>query len=143
MSTHADDRHATADRRSADADLAVFAGIMMVVAGLYHALTGIAALFRDQVHVETPGYTYELDLTGWGWTHLLLGALVLATGVAVLRGTSWGPVVGIVLVSLSLLANFLFLPTHPVWSLLIIGLDVTVILGLTAGRRSPRSTPRG
>jgi hypothetical protein len=120
--------------------LLVFAGILMVVAGVWHALAGIAALLNDDLYIATPDYVYSLDLTGWGWGHLVLGALVAATGGAVLMGRTWGRVVGIVLVSLSLVANFLFIPWYPIWSLVIIGLDITVIGALAMWRRPPNDS---
>ena len=107
--------------------LIVFAGILMIVEGVWHALAGIAALVNDTLYITTPGYVYSLDLTGWGWGHLVLGILVAVTGGAVLMRQTWGRVVGIVLVSLSLVANFLFLPWYPLWSLAIIALDIAVI----------------
>lgn len=116
---------------------AVFAGALMLVAGVYQILTGIAALVHDTVYVSTPGYTYAFDITGWGWTHLLLGILIAAAGVAVLQGLTWGRVVGIVLASLSLIANFLFIPYYPIWSLVIIALDIVVIWALAVYRREP------
>jgi len=133
----------TVTRRSAFADeresgwtgLITFAGIMMVVAGVWHALAGIAALLNDNLYISTPNYVYSLDLTGWGWGHLVLGALVTVTGGAILTGQTWGRIVGIVLVVLSLIANFLFIPWYPVWSLVIIGLDVAVIWALAAWQR--------
>ena len=114
--------------------LIVFAGALMIVAGTYHALAGIAALARDRVYVSTPDYVYSFDLTGWGWVHLLLGVLVAVAGVAVLGGQPWARVVGIVLAALSLIANFLFVPYYPIWSLLIIALDVAVIWALAVYR---------
>jgi hypothetical protein len=129
-------RSAFADERESDwTGLITFAGIMMVVAGVWHALAGIAALLNDNLYVSTPNYVYSLDLTGWGWGHLVLGALVTVTGGAILTGQTWGRIVGIVLVVLSLIANFLFIPWYPVWSLVIIGLDVAVIWALAAWRR--------
>ncbi len=115
-----------------DRGLVTFAGILMAVAGLWHALAGIAALVRDTVYVSTPNYLYSLDLTGWGWGHLILGVLVAVTGGAILNGQSWARWVGIALVTLSLIANFLFIPWYPIWSLVIIALDVLVIWALAA-----------
>lgn len=117
--------------------LAVFAGVLMIVAGVYHVLAGIAALVHDTVYVSTPQYVYSFDLTGWGWTHLVLGALVAVTGFAVLQGQPWGRVVGIVLAALSLIANFLFIPYYPLWSVLIVALDIAIIWGLAVYRREP------
>jgi hypothetical protein len=115
--------------------LTVFAAALMMVTGIWQIFAGIAALIRDEVYVATPQYIYSFDLTGWGWFHLILGILVVATGFGVIRGQTWARVVGILLVSLSLIANFLFIPYYPVWSLTIIALDVAVIWALATYRR--------
>ena len=115
--------------------LTVFAAVIMLGAGVCHALAGIAALVRDDVYVATPQYIYSFDLTGWGWAHMLLGILIAGAGVAVLQGQTWGRAVGVVLASLSLIANFLFIPYYPIWSLVIIALDVAIIWALTVYRR--------
>lgn len=115
--------------------LSVFAGVMMLIVGSFQILDGIAAILHDKVYVTTPSYIYSFDLTAWGWIHLLIGALVAAVGVAILQGQTWGRLTGIGLVSLSMIANFLFIPYYPLWSLLIIALDIAVIWAL-ASRRS-------
>lgn len=114
--------------------LAVFAGVMMIVAGLFAVIEGIAALFNDKVYVSTPQYIFTFDLTAWGWIHLLLGVLIGLAGVAVIRGQTWGRFIGIALAGLSLVANFMFLPHYPVWSILVIALDVAIIWALAVYR---------
>ena len=117
----------------------MFAGVMMLIVGIFQALDGIAALVNDKVYVTTPNYIYAFDLTGWGWIHLLLGILVVVVGVAILQGQTWGRWIGIGLVglslaSLSMIANFLFIPYYPIWSLVIIALEVAVIAALATHR---------
>jgi hypothetical protein len=114
---------------------AMFAGVLMILAGLWSVLAGIAAILNDDVFVTTPAYVYSFDITGWGWIHLVLGVLVALAGIGVVQGATWGVVVGIVLASLSALVNFAFIPYYPVWSVLIIALDVVVIWGLATYRR--------
>jgi hypothetical protein len=114
---------------------AMFAGAVLIVTGICQALTGIAALFRDEVFVTTPNYIYAFDVTAWGWVHLILGAAVALTGLGVIQGQTWARIVGIMLASLSIIANFLFIPHYPIWSLLIIALDVAVIWALATYRR--------
>lgn len=110
---------------------ALFAGVMMLVVGVYHALGGIAAIIQDPLYVTTPdNYTYTLDVTTWGWIHLVLGVLIAATGGGVLSGRGWGRFGGITIAALSMIANFLFLPYYPVWSLVMIALCVAVIWAL-------------
>jgi hypothetical protein len=124
------------ERRSsgAVAGLALFAGLMMAVVGAYQVIVGIAALIEDQFYVVTPDYAYQVDVTTWGWVHLGIGALVAVAGWAVIDGQAWGRVVGIIVAMLSAVAHFFFIPYYPVWSLLIITLDVLVIWALCAYR---------
>jgi hypothetical protein len=114
--------------------IAAGAGMLMILAGFVAVLEGIAALFNDRVYVGTPRYIFAFDLTTWGWIHLLLGVLVGVAGVAVLSGKAWGRFVGMVLAGLSLVAHFLFLPHYPLWSIIIIALDVAIIWALAVYR---------
>jgi hypothetical protein len=115
--------------------LSLFAGIMMIVAGLFNAVEGLVALFRNEVYVATLRYVFAFDLTTWGWIQLILGVVVAAAGYGVVSGRIWGRVVGIAIALLSMLVNFLFIPYYPVWSLLIIALNVFVIWALCVFNR--------
>jgi hypothetical protein len=115
--------------------LTIFAAAMMMIIGFWQALAGIAAVAQDKVYAATPEYIYAFDVTGWGWIHLLLGILIVCAGVAVFMGSTWARMVAIVLASLSMIANFAFLPHYPVWSLAIIALDAAVIWALATYRR--------
>lgn len=110
-----------------------FAGIMMLVLGAIHAVQGLAALLNDDFYaVGSEGLLVAFDFTTWGWIHLGLGVLVAAAGVAVNRGRSWARVVGILFASLSLLVNLAFVNAQPVWSALVVAIDVLVIYAITA-----------
>jgi hypothetical protein len=115
--------------------LTIFAAAMMMIIGFWQALAGIAAIGQDKVYAATPEYIYAFDVTGWGWIHLLLGILIVCAGVAVFMGSTWARMVAIVLASLSMIANFAFLPHYPVWSLTIIALDAAVIWALATYHR--------
>ena len=110
--------------------LALFAGILMIIGGVYQAVSGLVALFQNELYVVGVDFVLSFDVTTWGWIHLIVGALVAIAGGAVLVGHLWGRVMGIGLASLSMLANFLFIPYYPIWSMLIIALDVFVIWAL-------------
>jgi hypothetical protein len=123
------------------AGFALFAGLMMIIIGSFHAIMGFAALLTDQFYVVTPSYAYEVDVTAWGWIHLLLGILAAVAGWGVMGGQLWARVVGITMAVLSAIANFFFIPYYPVWSLLVIALDVFVIWALCVyGRDVARRT---
>jgi hypothetical protein len=113
----------------------LFAAIMMIMAGCFQAFAGLVALFENEFYVATRNYLFELDATTWGWVHLILGVVVALAGLAVLAGRVWGRVVGITLAVLSAIANFLFIPYYPFWSLTVIALDIFVIWALAAHGR--------
>jgi hypothetical protein len=81
---------------------------------------------------------FQFDVTTWGWIQLILGIVVALAGVGLLAGRTWARVVGITLAVLSAIANFMFIPHHPVWALLVIALDVFVIWALAAHGRELR-----
>ncbi|GAA4693812.1 hypothetical protein GCM10023215_34140 [Pseudonocardia yuanmonensis] len=114
--------------------LAMFAGTVMVVLGVLSALAGISALLDDGLYVAVQGYLYSLDLTTWGWIHLILGVVVAAAGFGVIAGQLWARAIGILAASVNLIANFLFLPYSPWWSILLIALDIAVIWALSVYR---------
>jgi len=110
--------------------LSLFAGIMMIITGLFNAMEGVVALARNEVYVLAPRYIFAFDLTTWGWIQIVLGIIVLAAGIGVVTGRLWGRVVGITIAALTMLANFAFIPYYPIWSMLIIALNVFVIWAL-------------
>ena len=114
--------------------LAVFAGALMIVSGIGAVLQGIAAVFNDEIFASTPQYIFAFDLTSWGWIHLFLGVLVGLAGAAVIRGQAWGRFVGIALVAVSLIVNFMFLPHYPAWAMVTIALDGAIIWALAVYR---------
>lgn len=121
--------------------LAYFAGSVMTLIGVFSSLAGITAIFRDDVYVFRGDYVFKWDVSAWGWVHLAVGILIFLAGLAVFSGQPWARAVGIVLAVLSAVANFLFLPYYPIWTLLIIVLDVLVIWALTMyNRRAADST---
>jgi hypothetical protein len=117
--------------------LALFAGTIMIVGGVFQAIAGLVALFQNELYLVGLNYVFSIDFTTWGWIHLIVGVLVAVAGGAVLTGRLWGRIVGIALVTVSMIANFLFIPYYPVWSLLIIALDVFVIWALCTYSREP------
>lgn len=117
----------------------LFASVVLILAGVFQALAGLAAILEGKFYVVTANYVYELNVTGWGWIHLILGVVVALAGVYVLSGRLWARVVGIALAGLSALANFFFIPYYPLWTLLIIALDVFVIWALATYTRDRAS----
>jgi hypothetical protein len=113
----------------------LFAAIMMLMAGVFQVSAGLVAIFENEFYVATRNYLFQFDATTWGWIHLLIGLVVALAGWGLLSGRTWARVVGITVAVLSAIANFLFIPYYPIWSLLIITLDVFVIWAIAAHGR--------
>jgi hypothetical protein len=113
-----------------------FAAIMMVIGGILGAIQGLSAIIKSGFYAVPPNYFISFNAKGWGWTHLILGAVVCLAGFALFRGAMWARILGIILAGLSLIANFTFIPVYPFWAMLIIAIDVLVIWALAAHGRA-------
>ncbi|GAA1552762.1 hypothetical protein GCM10009789_02920 [Kribbella sancticallisti] len=114
----------------------LFAGVIMLINGSFSAIAGLVALFKDRYYlVQSDRLVISIDFTAWGWVHLLLGVLVAAAGIGALTGQTWARVVGVVLASVSAIVNFGFLAAYPLWSTIVIALDVFVIYALVVHGR--------
>ena len=112
--------------------LLVFAGVMLGVVGLFQAMTGLTAIFNDEILVvRSDSLIVKLDYTYWGWVHLLLGAVALVASFLLLRGNIVGRAVATVIAAVNVLVSFAFLPAQPWWSLLTITFNVLVIFAIT------------
>jgi hypothetical protein len=121
---------------------AVFAGMMLLIAGVLAVLEGIVGIAKDAVFVTTRGdYTYKFNVSAWGWIHLVLGIIAILVGLGLLGGADWARYAGIAIAGLSLIANFMFLPYQPVWSVIMIAIDTFVIWALATYH--PVSARRG
>lgn len=103
---------------------------LLLVQGVLSVLEGIAAIAKDQVYVAIGDYAYKFDLTAWGWIKLVLGVAMFLTGLGLLSRALWARVAGIVLASLSVILNFMFLPYQPWWSITLIAIGVFLIWSL-------------
>ncbi|WOC11924.1 DUF7144 family membrane protein [Gordonia sp. MP11Mi] len=110
------------------------AAILLFVAGLLAFLQGLSAVLNDELFVVGPEYTYSLNITGWGWIHLIVGAVGILIAVGMMVGATWARVAAIIIAGISIVANFLWLPYYPWWSILVIALDLIVIWAVTTWR---------
>ncbi|MFG2606623.1 hypothetical protein ACGFT2_24170 [Streptomyces sp. NPDC048514] len=114
-----------------------FAGVLLLLDGILAIFQGISAIAADDVYTRIGDYVYKMNLTGWGWILLILGVISAFAGWGILSGAAWARVVGIALASLSLVAQFLFLPYAPVWSVIMMAIDVFVIWALATYHPAP------
>ena len=90
-----------------------FAGVMMIIAGSLNALYGLIGIVNDEWVVWTNQASVYLDLSQWGAVHLIVGLVMLLSGIGVFSGNILARTVGVIVASLSLIANFFFIPAYP------------------------------
>jgi hypothetical protein len=117
--------------------LVLAAGMILAVTGAFQVLVGIAGLSGDDEVLKTTKYAFQMNLTTWGWIHLVIGIVSIGVGVGLLMGRSWAYVFGLAIAVLSVVSNFAFLPQAPIWSLVVIAFDVIVIRALIFELNNP------
>jgi hypothetical protein len=138
----------TSHRRSAATDVGyddeptgwagwvVFGGVMLILVGAFQVTQGLVALFEDGFYaVSSKGLVLQIDYNTWGWIHLVIGLVCALVGVGLMAGNLAARIAGIGIAVLSALANLAFISAYPVWSVLVIAMDVIVIYAITVHGR--------
>jgi uncharacterized membrane protein HdeD (DUF308 family) len=108
-----------------------FAGVVLIVAGVYNGLSGLGALSDDDtIAAQAQEVLFGIDLTVWGWLLLIVGVLQILGGVLIFQRNIWGLWIGVIFACLSaFLAVFMIFP-FPIWALTIITIDLLVLYAL-------------
>lgn len=115
--------------------LVYFAAIMMIMIGLFHAMTGFMAIMHKLFFQTPPNYVFAFNASSWGWIHLIVGLAIAVAGFGVLTGSVVARTIGVIFALLSAIAGFAFIPYYPVIAIVFIAVDVLVIWALTAHGR--------
>jgi len=110
----------------------LFAATMMIISGGFQMLQGVVALFEDDFFVLGRQYVFDVDVSTWGWVHAVAGGIVMLAGACLLWGAKWAKAVAIVAAAVSTLINFTYIPYYPIWSLVIIALNIAVIWAVSS-----------
>jgi hypothetical protein len=120
-----------AEPPSAWAGWVVFGGVMLITLGSFQIIEGLVALFNDGFYaVTSDGLVVDVDYNTWGWIHTAIGVVGVLAGVGLLAGNMVARVVGVVIAFLSALVNLVFISAYPLWSAIMITLDVIVMYAI-------------
>lgn len=116
----------------------IFAGSLLFLLGVLNFIEGIAAISGSHFFASRARYIFG-DLTAWGWVVMLIGLAQGATGFGVLFKYRSARRLGVAFAFLNAIAQLLFIPAYPLWSLSMFALDVLVMYGLVVygGGRFP------
>ncbi len=109
----------------------VFAGALLLMIGVFNVIEGLVAIFYDKRVLVTAERLIAVDLTGWGWTLLIFGLVMVVTGIGLLAAQTWARITAIVLVSLHAVVQVAWLGAYPIWSVLMVALDTVLLYALT------------
>ncbi|MET0828611.1 MAG: hypothetical protein ABWY26_03765 [Microbacterium sp.] len=113
-----------------------FAGIILLLSGVFSLIQGFVALVGSNYYYAIEnGTLFLFDLTGWGWWNLIIGAVLVLTGIALFTGATWARVVAIIAASLSAIGQLFLVPAQPWWALIVIAIDILIIYAITAHGR--------
>jgi len=115
-----------------------FAGLLLILIGTFKLIEGIWALWNNHYKADLNAATYMFNLTGWGWIHIILGIVLIATGVGILGGQEWARGLGIGLAGFTAIMQLLYLPFFT-GSLINILLCVLVIYALVVPPKGARA----
>ncbi len=108
------------------------AGILMVTAGIVHMLFGLGGIFSQDWYITTSNGAWLFDASAWGWSMIAGGLLLVLSASLLMTGHMLGRVIGAILAAASLLVNVALFSAAPVWSSLVIFMDVAMLYAIIA-----------
>jgi hypothetical protein len=118
-----------------------FAGILLLLLGILNMIDGLLGITDTDVFQQNASTTATLPVTDrlavWGWVMLLVGVVMVVIAFPVIYGLPWARYAGIAVAGLNLVLQFTYLAHFPLWSLIIVFLNVLVIFGLAARGGEP------
>ncbi|MDB5170027.1 MAG: integral rane protein [Candidatus Saccharibacteria bacterium] len=110
---------------------APFGAVMVLAVGLFETVVGLTALMNEQFLSAMGGSLLVWDLSAWGWIHLVFGLAALVVGASLWSGAVWSRSMAVLLVTLNMVAQFVFVSVYPLWAVALLVADLLVLYALT------------
>ncbi|HKA05154.1 MAG TPA: hypothetical protein VKD67_12525 [Acidimicrobiales bacterium] len=118
-----------------------FAGIILLLLGIMNLIDGLIGVSDSDIFEQNLSTAPALPVTDrlevWGWVVLVVGVVMMVLAFPVIVGFTWARFAGIAVSGIDLVLQFAYLAHFPLWSLIIIFLNVLVIFGLAARGGGP------
>ena len=134
-------KSASSTKQAVAAGATIGTAVLLGVVGVLGVIQGLAAILSGPSFVIGFEYVFKIDPSGWGWIHLIVGAVAIAVAIGLFLDTTWATVAAIVIAGLSIVINFLWLPYYPWWSIIVIAIDVFIIWSVSVHRQSTALRP--
>jgi hypothetical protein len=119
-------------RRAEPSGWVIFAAVVLFVSGSFDAIWGLGAVLNDEVVTVGGRGVIVWDFTAWGWIHIVVGSIMIITALGLFGMRGWSRWLAIFFAMLSAILQVGTFTAFPLWSLVVISLDVIVIYQLTA-----------
>jgi hypothetical protein len=117
---------------------ALFAGVLLVLAGTINVLYGIGALDNANIFSNEKRYILT-NLNTLGWVLIVLGAIQLIGGFSLVAGNTFGRVIGIIGAGLGAVGALLSIgDSNPWWSVAVFFLCIYILHGIFIYGDEPR-----
>jgi hypothetical protein len=107
-----------------------FAAVMMFVVAGFEALAGLLSFAGTGWWVTYEGDLVYANFVFWGILDMIIAIIALYAGIEILRGGTYGWVVGYIFAAVGTIRWLFVIPAAPVLAVVIIALCVMVIYGL-------------
>ena len=107
----------------------LFAATLLGLGGILSIFDGIGALSSSKFYAANTQFVFS-DLRTWGWFMLIVGVLLIVAAMGVFSGSGFARWFGIFAASVSLIAHFGARPAYPLWTLVVVTLNILVIYAL-------------
>lgn len=109
-----------------------FAGIMLILIGIFSVIAGLAAAFDDDYIARgTSGEVFLVSFQAIGVFWIVVGVIKVWAGAALIQGREWARLVAIVLILFHTISDLLTLSARPALSLVFIAIDLVILYAIT------------
>jgi hypothetical protein len=119
---------ATMQTRKEGTGWLAFSGVMLIIVGFLDVINGLWALDRSDSFSRDLLYADKLG--GWGWFYLILGIILVLAGIGVFYRSQVARWIGVILASIAVVSNMLWIFAVPFAALVTAFLAALVVYGL-------------
>jgi hypothetical protein len=105
----------------------LLATALIILAGAFHAIVGLAAVGDKNFFNAPEHYYYNWNPEFWGWVNIIGGIALIVSGVFLFLRREWAVYLAVSLAGLNAIWTFFLVFFFPVWAIIVIALDVLVI----------------
>ena len=109
-----------------------FAAIVVVIAGMFNLLSGIAAITEDDLVKDLNQVLYGINIEAWGWFWAAIGVAQLITAILLFTRSPTGAMLAILGATISATFTIFLIFVAPLWAITVVALNIGIIWAITA-----------